>query len=107
MFRQKFYYYSRGGEVFFYEDGNAFSVLMKQYIGDGTFHCKVFTTPDYEVAVDKYKGYMEILNGDTPARVCVSNPNRRRKCSAENCPKKLGGSAFWQLFRDSCLYRTK
>ena len=36
---------------------------------------------------------------------CKYNPNRSRGCTCANCPKKLGGAAYWELFSKSCLFR--
>lgn len=104
--KQKFYYCCRAGEVFMYEDGNTFSVLMQKYIAPGNFKCKTFSADNYDIAVDKYKYFIGELKGNPPARKCGFR-TRICKCSTEKCPKKIGGGAYWELFRESCLYRTK
>lgn len=95
------------GEVLILNNDNTFSVFMKKQIQPGFFRCYVRTYYDIEEAVDDYKACIDKLNNRIPARMCSANPKRRRKCCADNCPKKLGGPAYWQLFRETCLNRTK
>lgn len=104
--KQKFYYSCRAGEVFLYEDGKVFSVLMKKYTTSGNYKCKTFSTDNYNIGVDKYKYFIGELKGNPPARKCDFRA-RVCKCSPEKCPKKIGGVAYWELFRDACLYRTR
>ena len=100
-------YGNKMGNVYLFKETNVFSVLMEKVICAGHFRCKAFTTENYEIAIDKYKECIELLNGRKPVCMCVSNPNRRRRCTNNNCPKKLGGEDYWILFREACLYRTK
>ena len=67
---------------------------------------KTFTVA-MEKFSDEYLAYIDKLHDRVPARMCAANPKDHRKCSAANCPKELGGAAFWQLFRTSCMNRTK
>lgn len=36
---------------------------------------------------------------------CKYNPNRSRGCTDKNCPKKLGGAAYWEMFGANCMHR--
>ena len=36
---------------------------------------------------------------------CKFNPKHSRGCTPTNCPKCLGGSAYWEIFAPACLYR--
>ncbi len=100
-------YENKNGNVYLFKETKGFSVLMEKRICPGNFRCKAFSTENYEIAIDKYKECIELLNGRNPVCQCVSNPNRRRRCTAKNCPKKLGGEDYWRIFRESCLYRTR
>lgn len=107
MLKKIFSYENKLGNVYLLKEIKCFSVLMEKRICAGNYRCKTFSTEDYEIAIDKYKEYIEILNGRKPVCMCVSNPNRRRRCTAKNCPKRLGGADYWRLFRESCLFRTR
>ena len=37
---------------------------------------------------------------------CKYNPNRSRGCTPQNCPRCLGGAAYWEIFAKSCPHRT-
>ncbi len=115
-------YYDENGEVYMFRpneiydpatntfkptDENTFTVAMEKISPSGNSHILQHTVYDLEEAVDEYRACIDKLHGRTPARTCAVNPNGHRKCSAANCPKSLGGAAFWQIFRESCLYRTK
>lgn len=107
MLKEILCYEDYNGDVTLLKEEDCYSVVMKKFISAGTFRCKIFSSKDYDVALDKYNDYIEELNGRKPVRVCVSNPNRRRRCNAKNCPKKLGGEDYWRLFREACLFRTR
>lgn len=115
-------YFDENGEVYMFRpneiydsatntfkptDEKTFTVAMEKFSPLGNSHIWQRTFYDFDVAIDEYRACIDKLNGRTPARMCMANPNRRCKCSAQNCPNKLGGVAFWQLFRESCLNRTK
>ena len=115
-------YFNQNGEVYMFRPNeiydsatntfkqtgdNTFTVAMEKFSPLGNSHIWQRTFYDFEVAVDEYRACIDKLHGRTPARTCAVNPNGHRKCSAANCPKSLGGAAFWQIFRESCLYRTK
>lgn len=36
---------------------------------------------------------------------CKYNPKKSQVCSAEKCPKKLGGAAYHEIFSKSCNFR--
>lgn len=107
MLKEILYYEDYNGDVSLLKEDKSFSVIMKRFISAGTFRCKIFSSKDYDIALDKYNDYIEALNGRKPVRICVYNPNRRRSCNAKNCPKKLGGEDYWRLFREACLFRTR
>lgn len=85
---------------------NTFTVAMEKFSPLGNSHIFQHTVYDFEEAVDEYRAYIDKLHDRVPARMCAANPNHRCKCSPQNCPQKIGGAAFWQLFRESCLNRT-
>lgn len=86
---------------------NTFTVAMEKFSPLGNSHIWQHTVYDFEEAIDEYRACIDRLNGRTPVRTCVANPAGRCKCSAANCPKSLGGAAFWQIFREACPNRTK
>ncbi len=97
------------GDITLMRDGAQYSVLQRKYSpehGVCVSKCRVYNFIDYELALDKYKDLIEILNGRRPINMCTCK-SRRQKCSAKNCPTKLGGPAFWQMFRDACLYKSR
>ena len=115
-------YFNQNGEVYMFRpneiydsatntfkptDEKTFTVAMEKFSPLGNSDIWQHTVYDFEEAVDEYRACVDKLNGRTSARTCVANPAGRCKCSANNCPKSLGGAAFWQIFRESCLYRTK
>lgn len=100
-------YFNKNGEVTIFQEDRCFSVLLQHRMVPGIFKCYVWNSNDLEEAIDNYKAGIDKLNNRVAARTCVANPNRRRKCSAKNCPKKTGGAVFWRMFRESCLNRTK
>lgn len=115
-------YFNQNGEVYMFRPNeiydsatntfkptgdNTFTVAMEKFSPLGNSHIWQRTFYDFDVAVDEYRACVDKLNNRTSARMCAANPAARCKCSANNCPKYLGGAAFWQIFRESCLYRTK
>ena len=82
---------------------DAFVISMQE--NDGQYWSK--TVYDINQAVTEYRACLKQLRNRTLANMCAENPAARCKCSANNCPKSLGGAAFWQLFRTSCLNRVK
>lgn len=38
---------------------------------------------------------------------CTFNPNQIKGCTDKNCPKKLGGANYREIFGISCPYRKK
>lgn len=36
---------------------------------------------------------------------CKYNPKKSQGCSAEKCPKKLGGAAYYEIFSKTCIFR--
>ena len=36
---------------------------------------------------------------------CKYNPKKSQGCSAEKCPKKLGGAAYYEIFSETCNFR--
>ena len=99
--------YDRATNTFKPTDEKTFTVAMEKFSPLGNSHILQHTVYDFEEAVDEYRAYIDKLHDRVPARMCAANPVARCKCSAANCPKSLGGAAFWQIFRESCLYRTK
>ena len=99
--------YDRATNTFKPTDENTFTVGMEKISPLGNSEIWQRTFYDFEVAVDEYRACVDKLNNRTSARMCAANAAGRCKCSAANCPKSLGGAAFWQIFRESCLYRTK
>ncbi len=100
-------YHDEKGSVFISKEDNAFFVVMQKKNGPGVYHCYTKGFYDFEEAIDEYKACIDKLYDKVADRVCVVRQNRHCKCSAKNCPKKLGGKAYWQLFRDACLFRTR
>lgn len=100
-------YVANNGEVFMFNNETMFSVFMKRKVQPGLFRCYVRNFYEFEEALDDYKACIDKLNNRVPARMCSVNPKHRRRCCAQNCPKRLGGAAYWQLFREACLNRTK
>ena len=65
-------YENKMGNVYLFKETNGFSVLMEKVICAGHFRCKAFATENYEIAIDKYKECIELLNGpQTCMYVCV------------------------------------
>ena len=115
-------YFDENGEVYMFRpneiydsatntfkptDEKTFTVAMEKFSPLGNSHILQHTVYDFEEAIDEYLAYIDKLHDRVPARMCAANPKDHRKCSAANCPKELGGAAFWQLFRTSCMNRTK
>ncbi len=101
-------YESEYGNVSLMRDMGGYSVLLSKYLNgySSIMRCRARSFADIELALDQYRDFIEFLHGRQPVNMC-SCKSRRQSCSAKNCPKKLGGVAYWQLFRNSCLYRTR
>ena len=58
----------------------------------------------FDVAVRYVRGEIDWTE---PVRTysCKFNPKRSRSCFIKNCPRKLGGEAYWEMFAESCLFR--
>ncbi len=87
-------------------DGAGWSVIRSVPTDNGSFICQTRHFDDINLAGDLYQDYIDELNGDKPARMCAAR-SRRMRCCAKNCPARFGGAAYWEIFRASCLHRTK
>ena len=106
MFRPK-EMYDRATNTFKPTGDNTFTVAMEKFSPLGNSHILQHTVYDFEEAVDEYRAYIDKLHDRVPARMCAANPVRRCACSPKNCPQEFGGPAFWQMFRESCMKRSR
>lgn len=58
----------------------------------------------FNIAVRYIRGEIEWTE---PVRKfsCKYNPNKSRGCTNKNCPKKLGGADYREIFAKSCPFR--
>lgn len=99
--------YNYNAKIF--EQGDVFSVVMKQFYTPGScqYESRAYIYYDLEQAIDEYRACIDKLHNRVPARMCAANPVRRCACSPKNCPQEFGGPAFWQMFRESCMKRSR
>ncbi len=104
-----FYKNDRGEVILLKNEDASFCVLRrtKLPIEIGSDKFKSYNYTDLDSAVAKYTDCVDVLNGK-PARCnCCFYPKNIRRCKAKQCPKTLGGEAYWRFFREACLYRTR
>ena len=95
------------GAVYLYANGGGYIVwtvtnLMPGYAG----HSQTGMLP-YDIALARYEDAVRRLNGVSVPCACRFVSDNMRRCRPENCPRQLGGRAFWMIFGPSCNYRIR
>lgn len=100
------------GKLRLNEEDGMYSVYVETFKGAST---SVQSTPylTYDAAWDHYLKQWRVLTGLTsdakqpkPLKMCYFG-GATCKCSPRKCPAELGGAAYWEIFRNSCQYRTR
>ncbi len=100
------------GSVRLIHDGIRYCVDIEVFDGACTRRSQI-ARGTYDAAWTLYLQYWQNFNPNVPSNklprpiALCTFPGRNCKCVAKKCPRELGGIAFYQLFRDACLYRTK
>lgn len=99
----------RGEVILLKNEDASFSVLRRimrpMHMGCDEF--KSWNYTDLDSAAAKYTDCVDGLNGKPSRCNCSFYPKNIRRCKAKQCPKTLGGEAYWRLFREACLYRIR
>ncbi len=98
------------GSLKLIHDGKSYTLNIETRDGSGT-STKTEIHDTYDLAWTQYLAQWRIFTGlatedKKSAPQCHFNTTVC-KCSADACPKILGGAAFWELFRNHCQYHTK
>lgn len=107
-----FYKNDRGEVILLKNEDGSFCVLRRTRhpmdIGVTDFYkFKSWNYTDLDSAAAKYTDCVDVLNGKLSRCNCSFYPKNIRRCKAKQCPKTLGGEAYWRLFREACLYRIR
>lgn len=101
-------YGNKNTDIYFERDGDCFIVKGQMYSSAGIWRCGIYSTRNYDNALERLESEITIARGGCPARKCAfAGKSDKCDCRAGNCPAELGGLAFWQIFHRSCLYRCK
>ena len=107
-----FYENDRGDVILLKNEDTSFLVFrrIRLHFDDckpDFYKFKSWNYTDLDFAAAKYTDCIDVLNGIPSRCNCSFYPKNIRRCKAKQCPKKLGGEAYWRLFRESCLYRSR
>lgn len=101
-------YSTTKGDLWMGRGEKYFGIACRTFIAPGNCRIREFGRMSYEEALEKFAELKAELDGRTYIKPkCKYSAARTRPCNSRNCPAKLGGAAFWQIFRDSCLYRKR
>lgn len=63
------------------------------------------------IAASFYEKAVRFVQGKDPwvepCRQCTFKQEDVKKCCAKNCPREIGGRAFYEIFGMYCRYRTR
>lgn len=106
-------YHHRNGEVYITHGDDFYAVHIvkqttpysEQFISRGRLD-HISANEFFQVACRYLRGEIEWTE-PTRQHSCKYNPKKSRACNHKNCPKKLGGAAYWEIFGANCMYRCK
>ena len=105
------HYSHENGEVYMTHGGEFYSVTVIKQTSSYSEEYKSRGRLDALAAGEFFKVACRYLNDEIeltePVRKfsCKYNPKKSQGCSAEKCPKKLGGAAYRDIFGPACPYR--
>lgn len=101
-------YGNRNTDIYFQREGNRFIIRAQKYISPGVWRCRVYSTCNYDNALEFLEYMVTLAKGGKPSRNCAfAGENNKCSCRAKNCPAELGAAAYWQIFHRSCPYRAR
>ena len=102
------YYSGQYGSVKLLDMDNHYKVVFDTNVRPGIIYHREIPCQTYDAALHKYLAIEKIYTAQQPA-LCgfYSNSGLKPVCSKDNCPKLLGGAAFWERFAYNCVYNSK
>lgn len=101
-------YSTDNGTVMILQGTKYFCVACHTLISPGGWRIREFGRLSYEEALEKFAEMKAELNNCVYAKPrCKYSSVRTRPCNSRNCPKRLGGAAFWEIFSNTCCYKTR
>ncbi len=109
----KYQFHCDKGHLYILNKGQDYCVVV-EFIDDlGDEERKIRFCENWDAAYKKYTEFWKQLNGILPPKK-VSEPVSKctfnggcNTCRRKNCPAELGGAAYWEIFRNACLFRVK
>lgn len=104
---------NRRGNIRVTFDGVAYDVQYTLYSNFKTGRpetIREFTDLDGVLAGEYFAAAkVELKGGDwcDPAMQCKYYRGTTRVCRRNTCPSRLGGAAYWDIFRATCPYKTR
>ncbi len=99
-------YSNRNTDVYFMRDGDTFIIRVQKYIAPGNWNCRIYSSRNYDNALEMLEAVLTVARGGRPAKKCAfAGSFDKCDCRAANCPDRLGGVAYWQIFHRACPYR--
>jgi hypothetical protein len=104
-------YHDENGDVMLCRGKDFYFLSVVKYLGAGREIVRergrldaIAAAEFFEVAVRYVRGEIEWTE---PVRKfsCKYNPNKSRGCTDKNCPKKLGGADYREIFGAVCPFR--
>ncbi len=106
-------YHHRNGEVYITHGDDFYAVHIikqttpysEQFISRGRLD-HISANEFFQVACRYLRDEIKWTE-PTRQHSCKYNPKKSRACNPKNCPKKLGGAAYWEMFGANCMHRCK
>lgn len=104
-------FHSKHGEVHLLTDGTKFVTRICTFLGRGATRIHDYSGDSLDAATELYEMACVHIRGyrpqPAPDTKCAYNPQNIKACSASNCPREVGGRAFWEFFGGTCKHRQK
>ncbi|MDE6478241.1 MAG: hypothetical protein K2L94_03260 [Alphaproteobacteria bacterium] len=96
------------GDAWLLQGDVYYVVVCRTNMSPGVVRIKQWGRLSHEAALERYARVRATLLGQPYVRPhCRYSPSRIKVCRSKNCPAKLGGAAYWEIFATSCLFKVR
>lgn len=101
-------YSTNRGELWLLQGNQYFGVVCHIQTAPGSWRIREFGHMNYEEALEKFDEMQaELDNRPYTKPRCTYSSKCIRPCRSCCCPAKLGGTAYWDIFSNSCYYKVR
>lgn len=101
-------YSTNKGDLWMGQGEQYFGVACHTLISPGSWRIREFGRLSHEDALEKFAELKAELDGRQYIKPkCKYSAARTRPCNLRNCPKKIGGAAYWEIFSNSCCCKVR